>query len=80
MYSEKTLRRKAKEVGYTLEKGLIRVRGLIMYPKQTGYSLIDNDLGCYVWGSVDSDFIHLWDIEDVEDFLKSEYQSLGLKF
>ncbi len=82
MYSEKTIRRKAKAIGYTVEKGLLRmtVGNAVIRPRQTGYSLINDSLGCYVWGSYNEVFTHIWDLDDVENFLKSEYKDLGLVF
>jgi hypothetical protein len=29
--------------------------------------------GFYEWGCYDSNFDHLWDLDDVADFLKGEY-------
>ena len=40
--------------------------------------VIDLQTGFYEWGGYDSNFTFLWDIKDVEDFLKEHYEALGL--
>lgn len=79
--TEKTLRRKAHNIGYSIHKGLKRYMSgnYIVEPKEVGYMVMD-DSGYYVWGSYNKVFTHLWDIHDVTDFLQSEYERLGLKF
>lgn len=81
-YSERTLRRKAEKIGYSIEKGLLRmtVSNAVWYPRETGYSVIDNELGCYVWGSYNEVFVHIWKLQDVEEFLRDRYNELGLVF
>lgn len=81
MLSERTLRKKARDIGYSIHKGLKRYMSdnYIVEPKELGYMVMDNS-GYYVWGSYNNVFTHLWDIRDVSDFLQSEYERLGLKF
>ena len=80
-YSEKTLRRKAKNIGNRIEKGCLRmtIGNAVFNPLQIGYSVYNED-GYMVWGSYDNLFIHLWDLQDVEDYLRERYSELGLQF
>lgn len=86
MYSEKTLRRKAKAAGYRIEKGFqhYTVSGAIftnIYGEHfTGYMVYDMARGEYVWDSFDELFTHRWTLEDVEDFLKGVYKENGLSW
>lgn len=75
--SESALRRKAKKLGYTLEKGYVRftVGGEIFRyangERDTGYMLKDNYTGFYEWGCYNELLTHQWSLQDVEDFLNS---------
>lgn len=77
MYSLTTLRKRAYEAGYRIEKGFQHY----MYNNAvcrdcngdayTGYNVWES--GCY-----DSNYDHLCTLEDVEEFLKEAYERAGL--
>lgn len=73
MYTEKTIRRKAYDLGYKLEKNYMRYMAFnnaIVEPKATGYMLFDLRTNEYVWGSYNDCFCYLWSLEDVENYLR----------
>lgn len=81
-YSESTLRRRAYKIGYQIQKGF-RHFGRFVYhdpygDRFSGYMVKDLQSGFYEWGGYNSNFDFLWDLEDVEDFLKEQYELLGL--
>lgn len=85
-YSLSTIRKKAYAAGYRVEKGFQRYRynnavcrdcNGVAY---TGYEVQDLTTGYYEWGSYDENFTHLWNLEDVEEFLKSVYEKAGLEY
>lgn len=86
MYSISTLRKRAKAAGYSIEKGFqhYTVSGAIFTnwngEKFPGYMLLDLAKGEYVYGSYDQTYTHLWQIEDVEEFLKNIYEKNGLNW
>lgn len=79
---EKTLRRKAHKIGYSIVKGLrhYMYNWVVADPREVGFMVRDDRTGFYEWGCYNELYSHLWDIQDVEDFLKSEYERLGLQF
>lgn len=89
MYSLTTLRRRAYEAGYRIEKGFQHylLRG---YPvcrdcngeAYTGYDVRDLATGQLVYesGCYDSNYDHLCTLEDVEEFLKRAYEEAGLNW
>ena len=82
MYNEKTLRKRANEIGYRLEKGFIHqmVEGYPVWDREVGYNIIDTINNCLVSGCYNNVFDHLFKLEDVEDFLKTEYVESGLNW
>lgn len=86
MYSLTTLRKRAYEAGYRIEKGFQHY----MYNNAvcrdcngdayTGYNVWDLSTNMCVWesGCYDSNYDHLCTLEDVEEFLKAEYEKAGL--
>lgn len=83
-YSEKTLRRKAKNIGYRIEKGLQHITCAegcpVHWSRTVGYMVMDETTGIYVWGSYDNVFDHQLDLDTIEICLKREYDKLGLDF
>lgn len=81
-YSEKTIYKKARAIGYSVHKGKLHFMSSSypVYSDEVGYNVVDDSTGITVWGCYNNIFDHLWNIEDVEDFLKKEYDSLGLVF
>ena len=82
MYTEKTLRKKAAAAGYRIEKGFQRytTQDCICPWRETGYLVIDLTIGFSVWGSYDQYYTHIWQLKDVESFLKKVYLENGLKW
>lgn len=81
-YSLSTIRRKAYNINLQVEKGFQHFRDEVYYDadgkRQTGYMVLDLEIGYYVKGCYDEWFDHLWDLDDVVKFLKEEYEALGL--
>ncbi len=80
MYTENTLRRKLKNLGYRVVKDFIRYQdnsegNPIAYNQdgkpEKGYSIIDERMNFYVAG-VDSVFINTLDLNEVEAFLMNQ--------
>ena len=87
MYCEKTLRKRAEKIGYAIEKGYqhyMAFDGAVFRDcngkPRTGYNVIHLETNCLVYPCYNGAFDHLFDIEDLESFLKTEYQKLGLTF
>ena len=81
MYSESTLRRRAYKIGYQVMKGFTRYYGVVDYDwsgeRSTGYMIKDLSYGFCVDGFANN-YEFLMTIEDVEDFLKEQYEAQGL--
>ena len=81
-YSESTIRRKAYRIGYQVQKGFQHFRREVLYDlngeRYTGYMIKDLNTGYYVWSCYNENFDHLWNLDDVVEFLEGEYESLGL--
>ena len=79
MLSEKTLRRRAIRLGYSVSKGYQRY---LRKPNPicrdyngepiTGYNVTDLRLNCLVWPCFDEARDHLFTLTDVVDFLREE--------
>ena len=80
MYSESTLRRKAKEIGYRITKGYTRMNNRIgsVFNHDIGYSVTDMEYNVLVGGTNEA-LYNLWKLEDVEEFLHDQYNVRGLK-
>lgn len=85
-YCEKTLRKKALNIGYQIHKGFVHYmyNGSILTDsngnRQSGYSIEDLNIGLHLMDCNNGVFDNLWDLSDVENFLKQKYSSLGLKW
>lgn len=85
-YSEATLRKRAKEIGFQIEKGFQHDDfGDIVERKYigriTGYQVKDIEEGSYVWGSrIEGGADHIWTLDEVENFLRNAYEERGLKW
>ena len=82
MRSEKTIYKKARNIGYSVKKGKVHFMSSAypVYSDDVGYNVIDNQTNSMVWGCYNSVFDHLWSLEDVEGFLKEQYSALGLEY
>lgn len=82
-YSESTIRRKAKQLGYSIHKGFMHYLGSKNYPvwrREAGYNVTDDMTGQWVWGCYNELFDHLWSLDDVESFLEEVSMAYGLTF
>lgn len=82
---EKKARRKGLEAGYKVSKGFQRYHGGGICKNcngkpYTGYNVEDLSTGILVWDCYNSNYDHLWTIDDVENFLKTVYKEHGLKY
>lgn len=81
-YSENTIRRKAYLIGYQVQKGFRHFGKNVFYDiygeRCAGYMVKDLSSGLYMWGCYSENFDHLWNIDDVIEFLKKEYEARGL--
>ena len=84
MKSISTLRKRARAVGYSIKQGFqhYTVSGAIFTnwngERFPGYMVLDLATNCYVWGSYDEYYTYLWQLEDVENFLREVYERNGL--
>lgn len=84
-YSLGTIRRKAYKVGYRVSKGFQRYysggicRDCNGVP-YTGYNVEDLSTGILVWDCYNPNYDHLWTLEDVEEFIKGEYEKAGIDY
>lgn len=80
----KSIYKKAAEVGYKVSKGFRHYlyNGSVVSDesgnRKTGYEVTDMSTGLCVWGSYNETFDHLWSLKDVENFIRSVYESNGL--
>ena len=81
MYSENTLRRKARNIGLVIKRGYCRFNlrngGIADYV--TGYSIVDADTNCIIAGA-NTVYCNLLSLEDVEEYLAAAYNDLELTF
>lgn len=83
----KKLRRRAGRVGYSIKKGYQHwlTEGYPVYygcngDKSIGYMIINDSIGFVVWGSCNELHDHAMNLDDVEEFIRDEYQRLELVF
>lgn len=85
-YCEKTLRRRALNIGYEIHKGYVHYiyNGAVFKDnadnKQIGYSIMDLSTGLYIYGCYNNLFDNLWTLQDTEKFLKEQYKRHKLKW
>jgi hypothetical protein len=81
---ERFLRNRAKKAGYKIHKGFVHYmhNGSVFIDqygnRESGYSVLDLTTGYYIWGCYNEALDNLWTIEDVENFLKTQYRAIGL--
>lgn len=80
--SENKIYKKAHAIGYSVHKGKVHYLGnnYPVYSDEVGYNVVDDSTGVTVWGCYNEVFDHQWTLDDVENFLKNEYDNLGLVF
>lgn len=84
-YTEDTLRNRAQQIGFQIEKGFQHDEHGETIKTATGriagYQVKDLNDGSYVWGSnVEGGADHLWSLDDVENFLRDAYADRGLEW
>ena len=81
MYSETTLRRKAKAIGLVIRKGYCRFncRNGSIADYVEGYSIIDADTNICIAGANDV-YCNLLSLEDLEKYLAAAYNDIELTF
>ena len=81
MLSEKTLRRRAYNIGCSIRKGYTRCGGNISLDcegkKSTGYMITDLATNGILAG-FNSAYYYIWDLAEVENYLRENYEALGL--
>jgi len=80
--NERNIYKKAQAIGFSVHKGKVHLldKGYPIFSDEVGYTVTDNSLNVNVWGSYNGLLDHLWSLEDVEEFLKSEYSKRELIF
>ena len=83
-YSESTLRRKAYKINYQVVKGFMHCGNYVWHDvygdRRTGYMVKDLTTGFYVWDGYNENFDFLWDLNEVERFLKDQYELRDLEW
>lgn len=83
MYSEKTLRARAYRIGCRINKGHVRYGNNITCDcygeRETGY-IISDILSNGILGGAYSNYLYVWDLSDIENYLKECYEAQGLKW
>ena len=84
MYHISTIRRKAYAIGYQVMKGYLHFQDFVYHDSYgdrfPGYMVKNLRTGFYEWGSYNENFSFRWDLDDVVEFLKGEYEARGLKW
>ena len=79
-YAESTLRRKAREIGYEIQKGFVH-QLTSDYPvadREVGYNILDITAGSLVPECHNTVYDHLLTLEGVGEFLETIYLDNGL--
>jgi hypothetical protein len=81
-HKESTIYKKARNIGYSINKGKVHFLSAEypVYCDDVGFNVIDNQTGFTIWGCYNNVLDHLWSLEDVETFLKEQYESLGMEY
>ena len=87
-YSERTIYKKALNAGYKVEKGFQHYHyNNAIYTnwngeRFSGYNVWDLSKNCLEWesGCYDNNYDHLCTLEDVEIFVKAQYEKAGLEY
>ena len=85
-YSLNTIRKKALKAGYRVEKGFQHyhynnsIHTNWNGERFTGFNVWDLSTNSLVWDCYDSNYDHLWTLDDVDIFIKSVYEKAGLEY
>ncbi len=84
LYTLNTIRNKAKDIGYYVQKGFTHYHDVVDYDyngkRHSGYMVMDLETGFYLPGCYDEMFDFLWELDDVVEFLKKKYEARGRKW
>ena len=84
MYSEATLRKRAYKIGYKICKGFVHFGREVYHDEYgrhfTGFMILDQRYGNPLPGCIKGDYDFQLSLEDIEDFLETKYEELGLKW
>ncbi len=84
MYELNTLKKIAKRAGFKISKDFTRYisnNAVVVSDfgnRQVGYEVLDESTG-NIWGRTDL-LSHYWELEEVAEFLKEEYEIAGMEF
>ena len=84
-YSEKTLRRRARAIGYIIGKGFVKTKSIpsTVVNAESGYTIyatVNNSSATYMVYGHNELFFNLLTLEEVEQFLRQEYEARELAF
>ena len=84
-YSERTLRRRARNIGYIVRKGFVRTKAIpsTVVDTVSGYTIyntVNNSGATYMIAGDSELYYNLLTLEDVEQFLREEYKARELVF
>nr|DAM76805.1 MAG TPA: hypothetical protein [Caudoviricetes sp.] len=85
-YSLATIKKKAMSAGYCVSKGFRHYlyNNAVCVDNNgnrlTGFDVFDLSTNCSVWGCYNNNFDHLWTLEEVEKFIRTEYEKAGLEY
>lgn len=81
MYSENTLKRRARNIGYIVRKGFVRTKAIPSTVVETvsGYTIYNSGATYMIAGDSEL-YYNLLTLEEVEQFLRKEYEARELVF
>lgn len=80
-YSERTLRNRARNIGYIVRKGFVRTKAIpsTVVDTVSGYTIYNSE-GTYMIHGYNELYFNLLTLEEVEQFLRKEYEARELVF
>ena len=80
-YTESTIRNKARNIGYIVRKGYVRTlaKPSVAVDTVSGYTIYNSE-GTYMIHGYNELYFNLLTLEDVEQFLREEYEARELVF
>ena len=80
-YSERTLRNRARNIGYIVRKGFVRTKAIpsTVVDTVSGYTIYNSE-GTYMIHGYNELYFNLLTLEEVEQFLREEYEARELAF
>lgn len=80
-YCEKTIRNKARNIGFIIRKGYVRTMAMpsVVVDTVSGYTIYNSE-GTYMIHGYNELYYNLLTLEEVEQFLREEYEARELAF